>query len=118
MRFATNIFPNVPIPEIVSWAREAEAAGFELVGVPDSPLLVRETYVTCTAIAGATQRIGVCPLVTNPITRHPSVAAGALMALDELAPGRIAVAVGSGEDRKSTRLNSSHSSVSRMPSSA
>ena len=111
MRFATNIFPNVPIPEIVTWAREAEAAGFEMVGIPDSPLLVRETYVTCTAIAAATQRIRVSPLVTNPVTRHPSVAAGALMALDELAPGRVAVTIGSGDSaahmvgRRSARLS-------------
>ena len=97
MRFATNIFPNVPMPEIVAWGREAEAAGFELIGIPDSPLLVRETYVTCVAIATATERVGISPLVTNPVTRHPSVAAAALMALDELAPGRVSVAVGTGD---------------------
>ena len=33
-------------------------------------------------------------------------------------PTRWTIALGSGLDRKSTRLNSSHSSVSRMPSSA
>ena len=54
MRFGTNIFPNVPLPEVVAWARDADAAGFEVVGIPDSPLLIRETYVTCTAIAAAT----------------------------------------------------------------
>ena len=97
MRFATNIFPNVSMPEIVEWGREAEAAGFELIGIPDSPLLVRETYATCLAIAVATDRVGISPMVTNPVTRHPSVAASALMALDELAPGRVSVAIGTGD---------------------
>lgn len=97
MQFATNIFPNVPTPEIIAWAKEAEVAGFEFVGVPDSPLIVRESYATCMAIASACNTIGVTPLVTNPVTRHPAVAASALMAIDELAPGRTFAIVGSGD---------------------
>ena len=97
MRFGTNIFANVPLTEVVAWAGEADAAGFEIVGIPDSPLLVRESYTACTAIASATNAIGVAPMVTNPLTRHPSVVASALLSLDELAPGRVSVTLGTGD---------------------
>ena len=97
MKFATNIFPNVPLPEVLDWATDAERGGYEFIGVPDSPLIIRESYATCAAIAMRTERIGVSPLVTNPVTRHPSVAAAAIMTIDEMAPGRPFAMVGTGD---------------------
>src|SRR5205085_41100 len=62
-----------------------------------SPILVRELYVCCTAFAMRTSRARLSPMVTNATTRHPSVTAGALLSLAELAPGRVALAMGVGD---------------------
>lgn len=97
MRFATIPSPDVALPTYVDWAREAEALGFDAFGVPDTPLLMREAYVSLTAIALATRRIDLMLTVTNAQTRDPSVTAGAILAIDDLAPGRLAVGFGSGD---------------------
>ncbi|MBI3966460.1 MAG: LLM class flavin-dependent oxidoreductase [Chloroflexi bacterium] len=82
-------------PDLV---RATEAAGFHLLGVPDSQASVyRELYVSLTTAALASQRLRLAPWVTNPVTRHPAVTAAALASLHELAPGRIAGAIGTGD---------------------
>ena len=96
-RFGTSIFPHVSPGGVVAWARAAEAAGFDFVGIPDSPLIVRESYAMCMAIAATCDTIGITPLVTNPVTRHPSTAASALVSINELAPGRAFAIVGTGD---------------------
>src|SRR5207248_5016939 len=84
------------------------------------PIFVcRELWVTLTACVLGTRRIKLGPGVTVPHSRHPSVTASAILTLDELAPGRIVLGMGTGGssaqtmgDRKSTRLNSSHRTIS------
>jgi 5,10-methylenetetrahydromethanopterin reductase len=83
--------------EAVRAAVRAEELGFGRVGVWDSPALYREPWVTLTAIAGATGRIALGTWVTNPLTRHPVVTASALASLDELAPGRVVLGIGTGD---------------------
>lgn len=97
MRFGINFIQDAPLPDVIGWWKEAENAGFEWIGIPDSPILVRELYVSCTAFAMNTSRARFSPMVSNPISRHPSVTAGALFSLDELAPGRVALGIGSGD---------------------
>ncbi|HEY7282335.1 MAG TPA: LLM class flavin-dependent oxidoreductase [Actinomycetota bacterium] len=97
MRFGINYIPDAPLPELLGWWREAEDFGFEWLGIPDSPILARELYVSSAAFALSTSRARFSPMVTNPISRHPSVTAGALFSLDELAPGRVALGIGSGD---------------------
>lgn len=77
--------------------RDAEAVGYDWVVFPDSPALIRELYVTCAAFALSSERARFGPMVTNPVSRHPSVTAGAMLSLHELAPGRVALGVGGGD---------------------
>ncbi len=81
----------------VEEARRAQERGFALFGVADSQSVYREMYTTLAAVAGATETIRLGATVTNPLTRHPAVAASALATLGELAPGRVLAAVGSGD---------------------
>lgn len=75
----------------------AEEVGFDTIGVADSQSLFRELYVSLAVVARETRRVRLGPAVTNPITRHPAVAASAIASIDELAPGRVFYGVGSGD---------------------
>jgi 5,10-methylenetetrahydromethanopterin reductase len=77
--------------------REAEATGFQWLGVADSQSVFHELYVALTLAALETSRIRLGPLVTNPQTRHLVVTASAIASLDELSGGRAALGLGSGD---------------------
>lgn len=85
------------LPSYVRWARLAESCGYDLLGFGDSPCLIPELYVGLTALASATERALICPTVTNPLTRHPVVAASAFGALAQLSGGRARFCLGSGD---------------------
>jgi 5,10-methylenetetrahydromethanopterin reductase len=85
------------VGEVVRAAVRAEEMGYERVGVWDSPALYREPWLTLTAVAGATERIAIGTWVTNPRTRHPVVTASAAATLDDLAPGRVVLGIGTGD---------------------
>lgn len=76
--------------------RLAESLGYDTAWITDTHLLCRELWVTLTACALATTRIRLGPGITVPHTRHISVTASAALSLEELAPGRIVVGVGTG----------------------
>ena len=57
----------------------------------------RDTYVLLAAAAQATSSIGLGVLLTNPVTRHPSVTASSIATIDELAPGRVELGWGAGD---------------------
>ena len=50
-----------------------------------------------TAYVLNTSRAHFIPLVSNPLTRHPSVMASGILTLNELAPGRVSLGFGSGD---------------------
>jgi 5,10-methylenetetrahydromethanopterin reductase len=77
--------------------RRAEDLGWEVAWLPDSQLRRRDTYVLLAAAAGATSRIGLGPLLANPVTRHPTVTASSIATVDELAPGRVVLGLGAGD---------------------
>lgn len=74
----------------------AEELGYERVWIYDSPALYHDVWVTLARIAQRTERIGIGPGVLVPHLRHPMTQAAAIATLDELAPGRLAVAFGAG----------------------
>jgi 5,10-methylenetetrahydromethanopterin reductase len=96
VRVALRIPGTEPVPELVGWIREAEAAGFDGVGILDSQMIGRDTFVILGAAAAQTSRLRLFPAVSNPFTRHLSVLAGATVTVEELAPERIACVIGSG----------------------
>jgi 5,10-methylenetetrahydromethanopterin reductase len=81
----------------VADATLAEEVGFTLVGVADSQSVFREVYATLALCAHATRRVRLGPTVTNPVTRHPAVAASSIATVDEIAGGRAFFGLGSGD---------------------
>lgn len=75
--------------------READRLGYSTIGVSDS--IFRDTYVSLALLARETTRARIGPMVTNPITRHPSVTANAISAVDDLSGGRAILGLGTGD---------------------
>jgi 5,10-methylenetetrahydromethanopterin reductase len=87
--FATSL----ETPEHV---RVAESLGYARAWAYDSPALYPDVWATLARAAERTDRIGLGPGVLVPNLRHPLTNAAAVATLEALAPGRVAVAVGTG----------------------
>jgi len=96
VKFDVGILGTQPVPTIVRQVQLAEALGYDTAWITDSHLVCRELWVTLAACAVATSRIRLGPGVTVPHTRHVSVTASAILSLEELAPGRIVLGLGTG----------------------
>ena len=98
------------VKRAVGMWKACEDAGLHLVGAADSQNLMREIYVSLAACALNTSSVKIMSYATNPVTRHPTVTAGAFVALDELAPGRMMMGIATGDSamwsmgRKPARL--------------
>jgi 5,10-methylenetetrahydromethanopterin reductase len=97
IQFGINFMPTAPATEMVAWARMVEREGFDILGISDSQSICRDVYVTLGLCAAGTERIRLGPRVITPRTRHPAVAASAAATLEELAPGRTLVGIGTGD---------------------
>src|SRR4029453_9525102 len=101
MMAARARFGIVLLPESLAGfgdlCREAEADGFDWLGVADSQSVFRELYVALTLAALHTERMRIGPLVTNPLTRHLVVTPSAIASVDEVSGGRAALGLGSGD---------------------
>jgi 5,10-methylenetetrahydromethanopterin reductase len=96
--FCVGFHPDRPIGEVADLAAEAERLGFPGVWVADSQSLFRDVYATLALVADRTQRIRLGTGVTNPVTRHPAVIAGAIGSVAEHAAGReVRLGIGTGE---------------------
>jgi 5,10-methylenetetrahydromethanopterin reductase len=85
-----------PSPHVVEHIRVAEERGYARAWLYDSPVLYGDVWVVLALAAEATERIGLGPAVLVPNLRHPLVQASAIATLEQLAPGRVAVAIGTG----------------------
>jgi len=81
---------------IAEQARWAESVGFTHVAVHDHLANRHAPIPLLTAVAMATERIGLCPLVLNNDLRHPAVLAQELASLDIISGGRAVVGIGAG----------------------
>src|ERR1700710_2898527 len=86
-RFSISVVAESPAHTIRS-AEAAEANDFDMIFVGDIQSTHRELYTSLTLIALHTSRIVLGPGVTNPVTRHPAVTAGAIATLDDISSGR------------------------------
>jgi len=93
---------TAPMGELMALIRRLEEAGFDGAGILDSQLLSRDTFVVLGQAAIHTSRLELFPAVTNPLTRHASVLAGAIQTVEELAPGRVKFVIGTGYTSAST----------------
>jgi 5,10-methylenetetrahydromethanopterin reductase len=96
-RFGLNRFDSRSVGAFAADVARAEALGWDAALQPDSQLRRRDTYVLLAAAAQATSRITLGPLLANPINRHPTVTAGSIATVDELAPGRVILGFGVGD---------------------
>jgi len=83
------------VKDVADWARRAEDLGLDSVWVHDS-YFERDPITYLTAIGQVTRHIGLGAGALNPYTRHPVVLAMTMSALDDLAPRRCTLAIGSG----------------------
>lgn len=85
--------PTRETPQLVAVAEEL---GYDRAWCYDSPAVFGDVWMTLALAARETSRIGLGPAVLIPSLRHPAVTAAALLTLAELAPGRVAAALGTG----------------------
>lgn len=93
------IFAGAPsVPEMVAISRRAEENGFDSIWIAETRL-TRDAFVPAAAIASATSRIGIGTGIVPVFTREPVVLAISFRALDEIAPGRVKMGIGTGSPR-------------------
>jgi alkanesulfonate monooxygenase SsuD/methylene tetrahydromethanopterin reductase-like flavin-dependent oxidoreductase (luciferase family) len=82
---------------VVACLKVAEDVGFDTAWFADSHLIWHEVSPYLTAAAMSTARLRVGPMVSNPVTRHPTVVASQLATLAELFDGRAVLGIGRGD---------------------
>jgi 5,10-methylenetetrahydromethanopterin reductase len=95
MRYGFAFLGGPRVPEMTRLARLAEDAGCESVWVAETRI-TRDGFVPCTAIAAATERIGVATGIINVFTRGPVLNAVSWATLDEASGGRAIAGLGPG----------------------
>jgi 5,10-methylenetetrahydromethanopterin reductase len=93
MRISCALPSSSNVPDL---GRLAERLGYFRLWCYDSPALYGDVWVALARLAERTDRIGLGPGVLVPSLRHPMVNAAAIATVADLAPGRLAVAIGSG----------------------
>jgi 5,10-methylenetetrahydromethanopterin reductase len=87
----------------IELAKVAEANGYHAIWFPENAFGRGALPAAC-ACAAATTTIGIGIGVFNPNNRHPTLMAMEIAALDELAPGRVRLGIGSGIAASTERL--------------
>jgi 5,10-methylenetetrahydromethanopterin reductase len=77
-------------------AQVAEDLGYDGVWFYDSPALYEDVWMVLALAADRTSRVTLGPAVLVPDLRHVLVTASAIATLEELAPGRARIAIGTG----------------------
>jgi alkanesulfonate monooxygenase SsuD/methylene tetrahydromethanopterin reductase-like flavin-dependent oxidoreductase (luciferase family) len=106
------LFDDLADPRVVTrLAAEAEEAGWHGCFVWDhlawrAPVRqVADSWITLTAIATATERLRLGPMVSTPARRRPAKVARETATLDRLSDGRLTLGVGLGSDRFAGELS-------------
>jgi 5,10-methylenetetrahydromethanopterin reductase len=77
-------------------AERADRYGYAMIGIADTPGNAMDPWVSAAVVARASQRARVALCVTNLLTRHPAVSAGAIASLDHISNGRAVLGIGAG----------------------
>jgi 1,4-dihydroxy-2-naphthoate polyprenyltransferase len=83
------------VSDVVEWAERARSLGIDSLWFHDS-YFERDAVTYATAVAMQVEEIRVGLGALNPFTRDPTLIAMTVSALDEIAPERIALALGTG----------------------
>lgn len=93
---SVGVSPREPLRRIGELAAEIEKRGFRSLWVIDFQVGMKDVYAAMYLAALQTSRLLIGPGVTNLSTRHPTVTANAITALDELSEGRAMLGLGAG----------------------
>ena len=96
MRLGLTIVGDT-LDNFIRYVQQADQAGVAAIGTGDSQTLYGELWVRCALAGTHASRALVGPWATNPVTRHPSVTAGAAATLAELTNGRAYVGISTGD---------------------
>src|ERR1700690_4670035 len=95
--FGTNRFSFIDSERLAQACVEAEDAGFDHLWFPDSQLHAGDVFINLLTALRSTERVHAGTLVVNPVTRHPSVIASSIAAVDSYAPGRVMLGIANGD---------------------
>jgi 5,10-methylenetetrahydromethanopterin reductase len=93
MDISCGFAPSAAAPDLIA---AAEDLGYRRAWLYDSPALYPDVWVALSRAADRTSTIGLGPGVLVPSLRHVMVTAAATAGLEELAPGRVALGIGTG----------------------
>lgn len=99
MRFGFGHVPSEYFEHHVQLVVLAEELGYDYAWLPDQTFF-RDPYVMLGLCAARTNRIHLGVGVTNPYTRHPSIAARAVATFDEVSRGRAVLGIGAGNNKE------------------
>jgi 5,10-methylenetetrahydromethanopterin reductase len=83
--------------DMAALARRSEADGWDGLMVSDTQCLQADPFVMLTLAATATARLQLSISTSNPVTRHPAVAASAIASVAAVAGPRVYYGVGRGD---------------------
>ena len=106
MEIEVELSPVVKADELVELARIADEAGVSRLGISDVALF-RDSLMLQVLCAGATRKVRIGSLVTNPYLRHPSTVAAAVGTLYEVSQGRAFLGIGVGAGLSGLGINQS-----------
>jgi len=90
-------FGRPELATIEAQAAHLETLGYDGLTLTDSQNLSADTYVAMTLAVRATSKLQIGPGVTNPLTRHAAVTAGAIASIQEASGGRAMLGIGRGD---------------------
>lgn len=103
VRLGVLVVPTDPWPDTVALARRLDRLGYHHLWTYDHLSWRRyrdrpwhATYPWLTGLAGATERIRLGTMVSNPNIRHPLVLAKDAMTIDHISGGRLTIGIGAG----------------------
>ena len=91
-----GVSPREPLRRVGELAEHIEARGFEALWVIDFQVGMKDVYAAMLLAALHTRTLRIGPGVTNLSTRHATVTANAITALDEVSDGRALLGLGAG----------------------
>jgi probable F420-dependent oxidoreductase len=99
LRFGVQVGRVTTRAELVDTARRAEAAGFDILQLPDHLGEAPVPLIPLATVAEATTELRVGTLVLNNDFRHPVLVARDVAALDVVTDGRVELGIGAGHAR-------------------
>ncbi|MGB0387394.1 MAG: LLM class flavin-dependent oxidoreductase [Ardenticatenaceae bacterium] len=91
-----GVSPREPLTRVSKIATAVDDYGFDALWFIDFQLGMKDVYAALNMAALASQNLQLGSAVTNLTTRHPTVTANAINAVDELSDGRAMLGVGAG----------------------